>query len=1537
MTNLIPATIFDTFSRSVGSGSWGDADTGQTWMGETSAHSVSGGVGLVTVGSSVTGWNNAYIDLSAEGIPNQGTGEILCLVRYTGTEAFPTTDFGPTLRVSGNSYYALSLHGNWDEIAFRTLVNGVPHELIRTSKTLSKNTWYWVRFKIDTALRARIWTYGTSEPAAWTLTHSFYTGANPPTTGDFGFYHRRIGSNYNVEIRGYYAKTLEDVEPGLPVTDTFTRTQSDKWGVTDSGHVWTGPMNYDPQNYAPVGSPSTNGSAGNFSVGTTVQAVRIGPNVINSETHVMFSLNGQKGTVRVLGRASGWDTPDSNSQILDDGYYAAFLGNTNQLQVFKLVNGSATQIPAATTVALATVNLGDLWHVKLRCNGTSIQAKAWKDGSAEPGFQITATDSDITGAGSSGLRISSATGTMNLLVSTFEYTVPNITEALTTGALTAGTITDTTLILTADYSNDTDNDSTISGQYRITGSGDEWTALSPWTKNTGATTFTRTVTNLSPSTQYDFEVTFADPDGVIGTNPRSVTATTTGNSVRATDVAVVDSSTTSLDVEAYYASDVNDNSTASAEYRAVNTLQTSLSDEFADLPATPIVDHAPDTGGTWSLRTANTGITPVIRNNAATLQFDPAVAVVNQSQYLYNSTTFSSADYSVSGTIRFVDHGTSVELLGRYNNASLDYYGAGLYYTLGSYTPRWAILKAVGGTRTLLVSEIISDIQEGDSYHVSLSMVGTQLTLWVDGEQRLSTTDASVSASGNAAYRIYMGIEPVDKTLMLPVNSLLDFSTEIRTVVGAGTWTSAGAMTADRPNKKFTKNIGSLSPDTIYQVRVTFADTDGVLGQNPLSTTGMTAGTSLAIEDISISPSYTSLSVEVGYDPDSDTNGNGKVMIRYRSAQDSSFWISGVPDGTIYNDTVNNVFRTNITGLRPGTIYEVQAVNLDPDGIVEGSPLTVSANAMTLEATGDVGLLFIEKQYLWKVYDSEGTYIETWTDAGIPDFSWEEARGVSNMGVDFPRRFSEGQHTRSSLKLENRVDLFTFAPLSNGIGPNREVDPDFSKGGWTLGSNATVVADAGPNSESALVISSVSSMAQTTRSSPIYTSTIRITEDTFSAIETVKPSEYVLSLMTRSPSGQLNVFIEAYGHPDVDGTENLIDVSSSVFSIGGSWQVLRLNYVPPLETNYLRIALRNVGAPEIVSSRVVIRSKEKLIYRGFIKEISPSISSNAEGVSVELYGLDFVLDSLYIDFLQFVNTPESRDSTKPNFGALDPGEMVKKVIDNVQRQNPTKVWLYYTEDSIGLTGELQEYVARDNPASDVLESLVDLCPPGWYLRIEPDGLVVLDGPENSITHRLNIGVEISEYEYTLSSGNRKNYIIVNGRQDDDESEPDGFGTIKAIAFDQASIDHNGKQVFVINDQDLTTPESAMIVAEGRLEEMNKDEIQGAATILDSSSILSQDTSIRGYNIESIRPGDYVTIADAVSSPNFSYWDDFLWDVGYWDVETNEVTLESLPVVKIDYRGEVCVIHLNERPPSAIGAFARYHRWLLLKEQSDLRR
>src|SRR5690606_19054714 len=124
-----------------------------------------------------------------------------------------------------------------------------------------------------------------------------------------------------------------------------------------------------------------------------------------------------------------------------------------------------------------------------------------------------------------------------------------------------------------------------------------------------------------------------------------------------------------------------------------------------------------------------------------------------------------------------------------------------------------------------------------------------------------------------------------------------------------------------------------------------------------------------------------------------------------------------------------------------------------------------------------------------------------------------------------------------------------------------------------------------------------------------------------------------------------------------------------------------------------------------------------------------------------------------------------------------------------------------------------------------------------------------------------------------------------------------------------------------------------IVAEGRLEEYNREEQRVECYIPDNKVFTELAGSLRGYNIESFRPGDTIVIVDPVAGGRMSFWDKFRWDIDAWDESGALLPLpEPVPIVTIQNHGSYAQLQLSERPPSQVGDFSRLYRWMANKER-----
>jgi hypothetical protein len=105
------------------------------------------------------------------------------------------------------------------------------------------------------------------------------------------------------------------------------------------------------------------------------------------------------------------------------------------------------------------------------------------------------------------------------------------------------------------------------------------------------------------------------------------------------------------------------------------------------------------------------------------------------------------------------------------------------------------------------------------------------------------------------------------------------------------------------------------------------------------------------------------------------------------------------------------------------------------------------------------------------------------------------------------------------------------------------------------------------------------------------------------------------------------------------------------------------------------------------------------------------------------------------------------------------------------------------------------------------------------------------------------------------------------------------------------------------------------------------ELKGKGVVPDEKTLLYTGGSLRGYNVESFRPGDKLFVLDPRSGTGNDYWDQMIWDTDTWDTRLYNPLPQSVPIVAILYQGAVVEIQTSERQPSMTGSFAKLYRFL----------
>lgn len=176
-------------------------------------------------------------------------------------------------------------------------------------------------------------------------------------------------------------------------------------------------------------------------------------------------------------------------------------------------------------------------------------------------------------------------------------------------------------------------------------------------------------------------------------------------------------------------------------------MATIVNDTFTgESDGTALNSHTGETGATWTDSFSGSGGIKVL---AAGRVYSDGVSVSTHKA----SGTPGSADYPVSADILPQTQATLFEA-----GVSGRLIAAGTYYRAAYSTTSawWTLYQFVGHTPTLL-GTYSQALTNGNTYRVTLDMVGTTIRLLVDGVQRISVTDTAVTLAGVAAVYIHQG------------------------------------------------------------------------------------------------------------------------------------------------------------------------------------------------------------------------------------------------------------------------------------------------------------------------------------------------------------------------------------------------------------------------------------------------------------------------------------------------------------------------------------------------------------------------------------------------------------------------------------------------------------------------------------------------------------------------------------------------------------------------------------------------------------
>ncbi len=255
--------------------------------------------------------------------------------------------------------------------------------------------------------------------------------------------------------------------------------------------------------------------------------------------------------------------------------------------------------------------------------------------------------------------------------------------------------------------------------------------------------------------------------------------------------------------------------------------------------------------------------------------------------------------------------------------------------------------------------------------------------------------------------------------------------------------------------------------------------------------------------------------------------------------------------------------------------------------------------------------------------------------------------------------------------------------------------------------------------------------------------------------------------------------------------------------------------------------------------------KEKLIYSGYISKYEPFIEGGKEGVTISCLGY-------YTKFAQDIY--KNGTTTTITESATDVGTMFRNLMDRYRAEtsNPK---LNYTNESIETTGTTATYTFEMMTYREAIDIIKKLAPANWWWYVGADHLVKFKPKPTATTHTFIFGRHFTSVRVEKGMEKIKNAVLF-------WNQITGTGQIYKLYKDEASVNDYGRRITkYIDPGRVGSTTDADKIAEGIIEEHKEPDIKVIVEIIDNNY------SSKGYDIESIEPGDtcvFLGFSDALN-------------------------------------------------------------------------
>lgn len=297
-----------------------------------------------------------------------------------------------------------------------------------------------------------------------------------------------------------------------------------------------------------------------------------------------------------------------------------------------------------------------------------------------------------------------------------------------------------------------------------------------------------------------------------------------------------------------------------------------------------------------------------------------------------------------------------------------------------------------------------------------------------------------------------------------------------------------------------------------------------------------------------------------------------------------------------------------------------------------------------------------------------------------------------------------------------------------------------------------------------------------------------------------------------------------------------------------------------------------------------------IVFNGWISGYTPVLEEGKEYIEVNV--LSYVQELSRVELLDNgsgINDSPSAGNTKITYTSQEPSDIIKDIIDKYNDLTGIFGKVNYAVDSLDDTGiTIDSYTFDTCSILDAINKIVSMSPANWYWYLDENNIVQFHEFSETSDHILFVKKDVNNIKPYKRVENVKNICYVIGK------ETAGVNLLKKYER-AASITNYGRSVEFITDGRITDANTAQRFADAILDTNDEPEVRTQIKIVDNNN----DNEL-GYDIESIHPGDVITVLNFLSKKTYSLWGQALWGVDKWGYDIANVTATKANVVKVDY-------------------------------------